>query len=132
MSVRLGRSRLPPFMTAYRIASATIAGHPAARARHRARVRSAAKIVEIRRERHRVSALVVAFDQMGRVLQVTALGEELDAALGGAQLIVAVAGQRHAAFEQGERLVERQVAVFELLHDLLELGDGGFEIADRL
>ena len=35
------------------------------------------------------------------------------------------------AFEERERLVERQVALFELLDDFLELGDRRFEILDR-
>ena len=51
---------------------------------------------------------------------------------GGAELVVAVARQLDAALEQRERLVERQVAVLELLDDLLELGDGGFEVLDGI
>ena len=49
-----------------------------------------------------------------------------------AELIVAVARQLDAAFEQRQRLVERQVAVLELLDDLLELGNGGFKVFDGL
>ena len=70
--------------------------------------------------------------EVRRVLQIAALGEQLDAALGGAELVVAVARQLDAALEERERLVERQVAVFELLDDLLELGNGRLEVFDGI
>src|SRR5262245_17425444 len=63
--------------------------------------------------------VVVAIDEVRRVFHVATFGEELDPALRRAELIVAVAGERDATLEQPERLVERQIAVFELLDDLL-------------
>jgi hypothetical protein len=40
------------------------------------------------------------------------------------------ARQLHATLVQGERLLERQVAFFELLDDAVELGDCAFEVFD--
>ncbi len=45
---------------------------------------------------------------------------------------MAVARERHAALEERERLVERQVAVLELLDDGFELRDGGLEVLDGI
>ena len=58
------------------------------------------------------------------------LVEDLDAALGLLELRVAEARELHAALEERERLLEREVALFERLDDRLELGDGGFEVLD--
>ena len=46
-------------------------------------------------------------------------------------LRVTEARQLHAALEQRERLLQREVALFELRHDGLELGERGFEIVGR-
>ena len=58
-----------------------------------------------------------------RRLQLAALGEDLDAPLGLLEPRVTEARQLHAALVQRQRLLERQVAFFELLDDRLELGD---------
>ena len=38
------------------------------------------------------------------------------------------AGELHATLELLQRIVERQIAAFEFLHDGFEFGKGGFEI----
>ena len=58
-----------------------------------------------------------------RRLQLAALVEDLDAALGLLEPRVAEPRQLHAALVERERLLEREVAFFELLDDRLELGD---------
>ena len=65
-----------------------------------------------------------------RRLQLAALVEDLDAALGLLEPRVAEARQLHAALVQRQRLLERQVAFLELLDDRFELGDRGFEVLD--
>ena len=66
----------------------------------------------------------------GAGLELAALVQDLDAALGLLEPRVAEAGQLHAALVQLQRRLERQVAFFELLHDRLELGDRRFEVLD--
>src|SRR5262249_7773304 len=66
-----------------------------------------------------------------RGLQLAALVEDLDAALGVLETGVAEPRELHAALVEGERLLEREVAILELLHDRLELGDRRLEILDR-
>src|SRR5262245_46984598 len=67
----------------------------------------------------------------GRRLQFAAFVQDLDAALGLLEPRVTEARKLYAAFVERERLLERQVALLELLHDRLELGNSGFEILDR-
>src|SRR5581483_8287872 len=111
------------------MASATIAGHAggvgsqcssAASTSARPRCRNAS----------RVSATSPARERVGRGLQLAALVEDLDALLGGLEARVAEARELHAAFVQRERLLEREIAVLELLDDRLEFGDRRFEVLD--
>src|SRR5204863_2396477 len=67
----------------------------------------------------------VAGERRGGGLDLAALVEDLDAPLRLFELRVAEARQLHTALEQGERLLEREVSLFERLHDRLELCDGG-------
>src|SRR5262245_47644530 len=69
---------------------------------------------------------------MRRVFELAAIGQQLDATFGRAELLVAVPGKLDAALEQRQRLLERHVAFLELLDDFFELRDGGFEIFDGL
>src|SRR5882762_7685944 len=78
-----------------------------------------------------VSAVVVGGKRSGRRLQLAALVENLDAALGLFEPRVTEARELHAALVQRQRLLERQVALFELLDYRFELGDGAFEVFDR-
>ena len=66
-----------------------------------------------------------------RGLDLAALVEHFDAALGLFELGVAEARELHAALEELERLLEREIAFLERLDDRLELGDGGLEVLDR-
>src|SRR6185436_8796236 len=63
-------------------------------------------------------------------LQLAALVENLDAPLGVLQPRVAEARELDAALVERQRRLERQVARFELLHDLFELAERSFEILD--
>jgi hypothetical protein len=75
------------------------------------------------------SAIRVVAGQAGRRRpQFAAFAEQFDAAFGVLETRVAKLRQRHAALVQRERLLQREIAVFELFHDRLELGDGRFEI----
>ena len=65
-----------------------------------------------------------------RRLQLAAVGQNLDAPLGLLEPRVAEPRQLDAALVERQRLLERQVAFFELLDDRLELGDRGFEVLD--
>src|SRR5205814_8583028 len=64
-------------------------------------------------------------------LELAALIQNLDAALGLLQPRMAEPRELDAPFVQGERLLERHVAFLELPDDALELGDGCFEVFDR-
>src|ERR1051325_1020651 len=66
-----------------------------------------------------------------RRLQLATFVQDLDPALGFLETRVAEARELHAAFVQRERLLECEVALLELLHDRLELGDRRLEILDR-
>ena len=66
-----------------------------------------------------------------RRFELAPLVEDLDAPLGFFEAGVAEARELHAPLVELQRGFERQVALFELLDDGLELGDGGFEILDR-
>src|SRR5688572_8168809 len=70
-------------------------------------------------------------DRPCRVLELAALVEDFDAPLGLLEPRVAEPRELHAAFEQLQRLLERDVAVLELLDDRVELRQRGFEILDR-
>src|SRR5580765_1534261 len=62
-----------------------------------------------------------------RRLQLAALVEDLDAALGLLELRMAEARELHAALVQRQRLLEGEVPVLEFLDDRLELGNRRFE-----
>ena len=78
----------------------------------------------------RASASVVE-RRRGRA-DVAALGEDLDAALGVLEPRVAERATARRRARTGQRLLEREVAVARALHNRLELGDGGFEIVERV
>ena len=88
-----------------------------------------------RRASRRVTASaalgIVGGERRRRRLQLAALVEDLDAALGLFEPRVAEARELDAALVERERLLERQVAFLELLDDRFELGDRGFEVFDR-
>src|SRR5476649_1468653 len=65
-----------------------------------------------------------------RGFQLAALVQDLDAAFGLLELRMAEARELDAALVQRERLLEREVALFELLDDRFELGDRRFEVLD--
>src|SRR5690606_25035458 len=54
--------------------------------------------------------------------------QDLDLLLCRFQSALALAGELHAALEGLERLIERQIAAFQTLDELLELGKGLLEI----
>src|SRR5438477_4462615 len=62
-----------------------------------------------------------------RDLPAAVLEEELDLALGLLELGVAQAGEADAFLVEDERLLEGQVTLLELLHDLVQLLEGGLE-----
>src|SRR5206468_10259300 len=64
-------------------------------------------------------------------VELAALVQNLDAALGLFEPRVTEAGELHATLVERQRLLERQIALLELLDDRFELGDGAFEIFDR-
>src|SRR5262245_58372946 len=66
----------------------------------------------------------------GRRLQVPTLAENLDAAFGLLEAGMTEARQLDTTLVQRERLLERQVAFLELLHDRIELGDRCLEVPD--
>src|SRR5438874_1613747 len=112
------------------MASATIAGHAgglrryrssASSTRTRTRSRNAASGSVATRS---AAVAVVGAERGGRRLQLAAFVENFDAALGFLQLRVAEARELHAALVELQRLLEREVALFELLDD-------GFELRDR-
>ena len=65
-------------------------------------------------------------------LAIRAFREHAYLLLGMAQGFLAAARQRDAALELPERLLERQLAQLEALHDFLELGERRLEIRDGL
>src|SRR2546428_8716251 len=135
-SVRMGRSRLPPAKMLYRIASLTIAGQTGGRGRYRSSASSTWMRAVLRKSPSEVDAtklrtVVVGGKGRGRRLQLAALVQNLDAALGLFEPRVTEARELDAALVERQRLLERQVALFELLDDRLELGNGGLEIFDR-
>src|SRR5262249_3129207 len=67
-------------------------------------------------------SVLVGIEQPGGLFQIAAFGEDFDAPLGRAQLIVAVARELDPALEERERFLERKIALLELLDDLLQLG----------
>src|SRR5204862_1749555 len=67
-------------------------------------------------------ALGVEHEVAARVLE-----QQLDLALRLLQLGVAQAAQPHALLVEDERLLQRQLALPELLHDLVVLEEGGLE-----
>src|SRR4051794_26469550 len=73
---------------------------------------------------------IVGGERSGRRLQLAALVEDLDPALGLLELRVAEARELHAALVQRERLLEGEVAFLELLDDRVELGERRFEVFD--
>src|SRR5260370_965199 len=66
-----------------------------------------------------------------RFFQLDALGEDFDPAFSLFEPRVTEAGQLNTALVQRERLLEGQIALFELLDDRFELRDRGFEVLDR-
>src|SRR4029079_1506952 len=74
------------------------------------------------------SSLVGRFggERRGSGLELAAISEDLDAPLGLLEPGVAEAGELHAALVQRKRLLERQVAFFELFDDAFELRDRPF------
>src|SRR5713226_1974811 len=66
-----------------------------------------------------------------RFFQLAALGEDFDPAFSLFEPRVTEAGQLNTALVQRERLLEGQIALFELLDDRFELRDRGFEVLDR-
>src|SRR5665213_1897468 len=142
-SASMGRRRLPPANTLYRMASLTIGGHAGGRGRNCSRARStSARPLEIKSMKAGNvegpdppgTPLVIVRQRAGerrwRRLELAALAEDLDAPLRFLEPRVAEARQLHAAFVEHQRLLERQVAVLELLHGRLELGDRGFKVLD--
>src|SRR5437667_2998936 len=73
---------------------------------------------------------IVAGGERRRRLEVAALGQDLDTAFGLFEARVAKAGQMDAAFVQRKRLLEWEVAFFELFDERIELGDRGLEVFD--
>src|SRR5262245_43340750 len=73
----------------------------------------------------------VAREPGGRRLELAAFVQQLDPAFGVLEPCVTELGQGDAAFVEGQRLLERQFAFFELFDDGLELRDSGFEVLDR-
>src|SRR6266849_10711864 len=65
-----------------------------------------------------------------RRLQLAALVQDLDAALRLFEPGVTEPRELHATLVQRQRLLEREIAFLEFLHDRFELGDRGFEILD--
>jgi hypothetical protein len=57
-----------------------------------------------------------------------ALQEDLDLLLRRLQACLAVPGERHAALEGPQRLIERHIAPLESLYEALELRQGFFKI----
>ena len=112
-------------MAGRRAASADSARAPRRPARGRVREMPSRRLVSTRsaglRRRRRPS-------DGRRRLQLAALVEDLDAALGFLEPRMAEPRQLDAALVERERLLERQVAFLELLDDRLELGDRGFEV----
>jgi hypothetical protein len=53
--------------------------------------------------------------------------EDLDASLGGFELLAAAFAELHAAFEELDGALQRKVARFHFADDLLELLETGFE-----
>src|SRR5687767_13867825 len=115
-----GRSRLPPAVTLYRIASATTLGQSGGEGSARA---SAASISAWRAVRYSLRSIGPQVRR--RRLQLSALVEDFDPPLGFFETRVAEAREVDAALVQLERLLERKVALLEFLHDSLELGDRG-------
>src|SRR5262249_40930243 len=73
---------------------------------------------------------VIGGEGCRRRLQLTALVENFDAALGLLELRMAEPRELDTPLVEGQRLLERQVTLLELLDDGLELGDGGFKVFD--
>src|SRR5262249_47969703 len=136
-SASTGRRRLPPAKTLYRIASATIGGQSGGLRRYRSSASSTRTRTRSRKApsgsvaTRSAAVAVVGAERGGRRFQLAALVEDLDAALGFLEPRVAEARELHAALVELQRLFEREVALFEFLHDGLELRDGGLEVLDR-
>src|SRR6185295_16467121 len=80
----------------------------------------------------RSAAIAIVGRERGRRgFQLAALVEDLDPALGLFEARVTEARQLDAALVELQRLLEREVAFFQLLHDAFELGDRRLEILDR-
>src|SRR6266851_5627057 len=131
-----GRSRLPPANTLYRIASLTRGGHAGGLGRYCSRASSTrARACSRNAEREspctfQLSIRIVGGQRRRRRLELAAVAQDLDAAFRLFEPCVTEPGELHAALVERQRLLERQVALFKLLDDRLELGDRGFEVLD--
>src|SRR5574337_1823302 len=75
----------------------------------------------------RRAGLLGSFKRLGLKFPVL-LEQDLDLALGRLQLLAAGAGELDAFFEQRQRLVERDIALFQLVHDLFQAREALFEL----
>ena len=126
--------RLPPSSTAWRIAACRRAAsdrRTAARVERGidARAPGAARRSDLD-VRHRPRCRPGAREGFGAV-RVVRIAEQAHAQFGLFQRRLASAVQADAAFVGGERFFQAHLAVFHLLHQLLELVERGFEIGDR-
>src|SRR5258707_1326983 len=118
------------------MASATIAGHAGGNGSQRSSAASTRARALVRNSASESVTTSTALGILGgkrrrRRLQLTALVEDLDAALRLLELRVAEARELDAAFVERERLLEREIPFFQLLDDRFELGDRRFEVFDR-
>src|SRR4249919_4291948 len=118
-----GRRRLPPPSAAWRIAASRCSGRSAG-----ARERSSAASVRARQEA--ISASVDIAREVFRALRVGRVGEHAHALLGAFQRLPAIAIEGNATLVGGKRFVEALIALFHLLHDLLELVERALEAGD--
>src|SRR4051812_9780616 len=119
------------------MASPTRSGQAGARRRYRSSAASTRTRVRSRNAdsgsvvTRSAAVAIVGPERRGRRLELAALVQDLDAPFGLLEARVAEARELHAALVELQRLLERQVALFQLLDDAFELGDRGLEVLDR-
>src|SRR6266446_4638791 len=72
--------------------------------------------------------LPLGIERLGGKLAIGFLQEDFHAALGFFQLLLALAGERDALFEQLHRLVQRELRAFQAADDLFQANKGTLEV----
>ena len=92
------------------------------------RLQTRENLGKVGQARHRGLAQCLVQERLGLHAAVALLHQHLHLALGSVQLLLARAGERDALLKELQRLLQRQVALFELADNGFELAEGLFKI----